>query len=62
MKWRQFLGELPFLSRFPKSLPRHIDIRKVKEVQIVGFADTKGIYHGGIFESHQYGYAAFSYM
>jgi len=34
VKWRQFLDELPFLSRV--SLHRHIDIRQVKEVQILG--------------------------
>jgi len=38
VKWRQFLDELPLLSRV--SLPRHIDICQVKEVQMVGFADA----------------------
>jgi len=32
MKWRQFLEELPLLSQV--SVPRHIDIRQVKERQV----------------------------
>eukprot|EP00102_Acyrthosiphon_pisum_P018371 XP_008190100.1 PREDICTED: uncharacterized protein LOC103311961 [Acyrthosiphon pisum] len=48
-KWRQFLDELPLLSRV--SLHRHIDIRQVKEVQMVGFADA----------SHR-GYAAIVFL
>lgn len=49
LKWRQFLDELPLLSRV--SLPRHIDIRRVKEVQMVGFADAS-----------QRGYAALVFL
>lgn len=48
-KWRQFLDELPLLSRV--SLPRYIDIRQVKEVQMVGFADAS-----------QCGYAAIVFL
>lgn len=49
VKWRQFLDKLPFLSRI--SLPRHIDIRQVKEVQMVGFGDAS-----------QRGYAAIVFL
>lgn len=49
MKWRQFLDKLPLLSRV--HLPRHIDIRQVKEVQLVGFADAS-----------QRGYAALVFL
>lgn len=48
-KWRQFLEELTVLSQV--SIPRHIDIRQVKEVQLVGFADAS-----------QRGYAAIVFL
>ncbi|XP_022176586.1 uncharacterized protein LOC111037991 [Myzus persicae] len=49
LKWLQFLDELPLLSRV--CLPRHIDIRRTNEVQIVGFADAS-----------QRGYAALVFL
>ncbi|CAH1725392.1 unnamed protein product [Aphis gossypii] len=48
-KWLQFLDELPSLSHV--SLPRHIDVRHAKEVQMVGFADAS-----------QCGYAAIVFL
>lgn len=49
MKWRQFLEELTLLSKI--SLPRHINICQIKEVQCIGFADAS-----------QRGYAALVFL
>ncbi|KAE9524046.1 hypothetical protein AGLY_015527 [Aphis glycines] len=37
-KWKMFINDLPLLSDL--SLPRHIDVRQVKSVQLLGFADA----------------------
>ncbi|XP_050056095.1 uncharacterized protein LOC126549771 [Aphis gossypii] len=48
-KWKMFINDLPLLSDL--SLPRHIDVRQVKSVQLLGFADAS-----------QKGYAAVVYV
>lgn len=48
-KWNQFLQELPALSKV--HIPRFIDIRCVKEIQLVGFSDAS-----------QRGYAALVFL
>ena len=47
--WNQFVVELPLLRNI--SLPRHIDIRRTVEVQLIGFSDAS-----------QKAYAAVSYL
>lgn len=37
-KWQQFCQELPFV--FELSLPRHIDVTRHQDVQLLGFADA----------------------
>ncbi|XP_050548463.1 uncharacterized protein LOC126910121, partial [Daktulosphaira vitifoliae] len=43
--WNRFINELPRLNSI--SLPRHIDVRNYKEIQLIGFSDASGKGYAG---------------